>query len=110
MDKINPDYYKDKTSLECIDAMRIIFGDDAVVSFCICNAFTYTWRWKFKNGEEDLQKADWFLHALRRLDSECVVIPEKYLETSDRMANYVFRKLAEIESGRRKANGESKQV
>lgn len=107
MDKINPDYYKDKTSLECIDAMRIIFGDDAVVSFCICNAFTYIWRWKFKNGEEDLQKADWFLHALRRLDSECVAIPEKSLETSDRMANYVFRKLAEIESGRSKSNGES---
>jgi hypothetical protein len=30
---------KTKQSLECIDAMRIIFGDDAVVSFCICNAF-----------------------------------------------------------------------
>lgn len=110
MDKINPDYYKDKTSLECIDAMRIIFGDDAVVSFCICNAFTYIWRWKFKNGEEDLRKADWFLCALTKLHSECVVIPEEYLEMSDRMFNYISHKLIDIESDRRKANGESKQV
>jgi len=107
MDKINPDYYKDKTSLECIDAMRIVFGDDAVVSFCICNAFTYIWRWKFKNGEEDLHKADWFLHALTRLNAECVVIPDEYLSMSDRMANYIFHELAKIESDRSKNNGKS---
>jgi hypothetical protein len=110
MDKINPDYYKDKTSLECIDAMRIIFGDDAVVSFCICNAFTYIWRWKFKNGEEDLRKADWFLCALTKLHSECVVIPEEYLEMSDRMFNYISTKLIDIESEKRRANGSSEEV
>ena len=103
MDKINPDYYKDKTSLECIDAMRIIFGDEAVANFCICNAFTYIWRWKFKNGEEDLHKADWYL----KFYSECCVIPKEYFEMSGRMSNYIFYKLAEIESGRSKSNRES---
>lgn len=102
MDNINPDHYKKGTSLECIEAMRIIFGDEAVADFCICNAFEYIWCWKNKNGEEDLHKADWYL----KLYSECV-IPKKCFEMSGRMSNYIFNKLAEIESGRSENNGKS---
>ena len=60
-DKINPDHYKSQTSLECIEAMEIIFGRDAVIDFCRCNAWKYIWRWKNKNGQEDLNKARWYL-------------------------------------------------
>lgn len=60
-DNINPDHYKSETSLECIEAMEIIFGRDAVIDFCVCNAWKYIWRWKNKNGQEDLRKADWYL-------------------------------------------------
>ena len=60
-DNINPDHYKNQTSLECIEAMEIIFGRDAVIDFCRCNAWKYIWRWKNKNGEEDLEKAQWYL-------------------------------------------------
>ena len=60
-DAINPDHYKNQTSLECIEAMEIIFGRDAVIDFCICNAWKYIWRWKNKNGGEDLEKAKWYL-------------------------------------------------
>lgn len=60
-DNINPDHYKNQTSLECIEAMEIIFGRDAVIDFCTCNAWKYIWRWKHKNGQEDLRKADWYL-------------------------------------------------
>ena len=60
-DNINPDHYKNSTSLECIEAMEIIFGGDAVMNFCICNAWKYIWRWKHKNGQEDLRKAEWYL-------------------------------------------------
>lgn len=60
-DNINPDHYKSETSLECIEAMEIIFGRDAVIDFCRCNAWKYIWRWKHKNGEEDLEKAEWYL-------------------------------------------------
>jgi hypothetical protein len=61
-DNINPDHYKNSTSLECIESMEIMFGKEAVINFCLCNAFKYIWRWKNKNGEEDLEKADWYLH------------------------------------------------
>lgn len=40
-DNINPDHYKSQTSLECIEAMTITFGEEAVFDFCMCNAFKY---------------------------------------------------------------------
>ena len=57
---INPDHYKKECSLECIEAMELIFGKGAVLNFCICNAWKYIWRWKNKNGKEDLYKAYWY--------------------------------------------------
>lgn len=60
-DNINPDHYKNSTSLECIEAMQIAFGREAVLYFCLCNAFKYVWRWKNKNGIEDLDKAQWYI-------------------------------------------------
>ena len=69
-DNINPDHYKSKTSLECIESMEIIFGRDAVIDFCVCNAWKYIWRWNYKNGREDLRKADWYIsYALDRIPS-----------------------------------------
>ena len=65
IDNINPDHYKSQTSLECIEAMEIIFGRDAVIDFCRCNAWKYIWRWKNKNGQEDLKKARWYLSRAR---------------------------------------------
>lgn len=68
-DNINPDHYKNQTSLECIEAMEIIFGRDAVIDFCTCNAWKYIWRWKNKNGTEDLENASWYLErAYNMLD------------------------------------------
>lgn len=60
-DHINPDHYKASCSLECIDIMRTMFGDEETAFFCLCNSFKYLWRYKNKNGEEDLKKADWYL-------------------------------------------------
>ena len=60
-DNVNPDHYKKSTSLECIEAMQIVFGDRAVINFCLCNAWKYVWRWKNKNGQEDLKKAKWYV-------------------------------------------------
>ena len=62
-DNVNhPAHYSDSCSLECIQVMRLMFGNEAVVYFCLCNAFKYLWRYKHKNGDEDLQKAEWYLN------------------------------------------------
>ena len=68
MSNINPDHYKNQTSLECIEAMEIVFGTEAVMHFCALNAFKYIWRWKNKNGDEDLHKALWYLNRADSTD------------------------------------------
>lgn len=55
----HPNHYTE-CSLECIEAMEIAYGVNAVLDFCICNAFKYVWRYKNKNGKEDLKKAQWY--------------------------------------------------
>lgn len=61
-DTVNhPSHYEQSCSLECIEAMEIIFGVETVVKFCTLNAFKYIWRWKHKNGTEDLKKAKWYI-------------------------------------------------
>lgn len=57
-DAVSPSHYKNQTSLECIESMIIIFGEDAVYNFCACNAWKYLWRWR---NIEDLNKAEWYI-------------------------------------------------
>ena len=63
-DKINPYHYK-QGKVECIDALEAatinLTGIDAV---CTANAIKYLWRWKEKNGIEDLRKAQWYINRL----------------------------------------------
>ena len=50
-------------SYECIDLMREIYGDYAVRSFCICNAYKYRFRAGRKDSEtaqSDIAKAEWY--------------------------------------------------
>lgn len=64
-DSVNhPDHYT-RGKIECIDALAAathdLQGMDAV---CTANAIKYLWRWKHKNGIEDLKKARWYLDRL----------------------------------------------
>ena len=62
-DNVNhPAHYEQSCSLECIQVMELVFGANAVRGFCLCNAFKYMWRYKNKNGLEDLKKAQWYMN------------------------------------------------
>lgn len=63
---IRPKHY-DECSLECIDAMIILFGYEETVSFCEMNAFKYLWRHKNKGGLEDLEKAKTYLGMAKEI-------------------------------------------
>ena len=61
MDKIRPSHYQGNR--ECIDVMRTLFGDEAVLDFCRCNSFKYRFRAGHKDGAalyDDLRKAEWY--------------------------------------------------
>lgn len=62
VDNINPSHYKNSCSLECIDTMFIAFGYEYVYYYCLINAYKYLWRYKNKNGKEDIDKAEWYLN------------------------------------------------
>lgn len=67
-DKIRPAYYQGKK--ECIEVMREMFGDQAVIDFCKCNSFKYRFRAGHKEGsseEEDLAKAKWYEDYMMKL-------------------------------------------
>ena len=67
-DNVNhPKHYEGSCSIECIDAMRFALGDEGLAYFCAGNAFKYLWRYKFKNGKEDLDKAGWYYDKLLEL-------------------------------------------
>lgn len=68
-DNINPDHYKERTSIECIDAMIMTFGTKRTAEYCAQNSYKYVWRYKYKNRLEDLKKAEWYLDKFEELQS-----------------------------------------
>lgn len=76
VDNVNhPKHYEGSTSLECIECMELVFGINAVCFFCLCNSFKYLWRYKNKNGEEDVNKAKWYLEYVEKCIERASVEP-----------------------------------
>lgn len=67
-DMVNsPSHYR-QHKFESIDEMIIVFGEEAVYYFCICNAWKYRNRAPYKGKqEEDNKKADWYLTKAKEL-------------------------------------------
>tara|TARA_R110000868_G_scaffold258932_3_gene516622 strand:- start:35 stop:256 length:222 start_codon:yes stop_codon:yes gene_type:complete len=62
-DNVNkPNHYR-KGKVECIDAIKSATGD-GYEYYLQGNIIKYMWRYKHKNGLEDLQKAQWYLSEL----------------------------------------------
>ena len=63
-DNVNkPAHYQGK--VECIDAIEsAVEGLEGIEAVCTANVIKYVWRWKKKNGIEDLRKASWYLNKL----------------------------------------------
>lgn len=52
-----PSHYQGYTGIECKEAMQSMLGTDPYIAYMQGCAFKYLWRWKEKNGVEDLKKA-----------------------------------------------------
>ena len=66
-DNVNqPAHYQGR--VECIDAIEAaVEGLEGLEAVCTANVIKYVWRWKKKNGREDLAKAEWYLKKLLSL-------------------------------------------
>lgn len=65
----HPSHYN-HGNYECIDVMVENFGKEAVQHFCLLNAFKYVWRTNYKNGVEDVKKAQFYLDYYLKLEGE----------------------------------------
>lgn len=82
-EKINhPKHYKMDGGLECIDEMLMVFGKEALMHFCLLNAWKYRYRAQFKgNKRDDLNKANWYLKKYSELcDFDIDRLGEKNVE------------------------------
>jgi len=64
-DMVNSPSHYTQGSIECIDAIAQVVKDlQGMEAMCTGNAIKYLWRWKHKNGVEDLKKAQWYLQRM----------------------------------------------
>ena len=62
-DMVNSPRHYNESGIECIDALEAMLGD-GFKSYLQGNIAKYLWRYKYKNGLEDLRKAQWYLNKL----------------------------------------------
>jgi hypothetical protein len=64
-DNVNHPQHYTTGKVECIDALEAATSElKGIEAVCTANAIKYLWRWKLKNGVEDLKKARWYLDRL----------------------------------------------
>ncbi|WFD61258.1 nucleotide kinase [Acinetobacter phage XC1] len=63
-EKVNQPSHYANFSIECIDAMQSMLSREEFVGYLRGNIFKYQWRYKLKNGVEDLKKAQWYQNKL----------------------------------------------
>lgn len=59
----HPPHYT-KGGIECIDGIKASMTLEAFEGYLKGNVMKYLWRYKYKNGVEDLKKAQWYLNKL----------------------------------------------
>lgn len=64
-DTVNHPPHYTQGGIECIEAIKAAtVGLEGIEAVCTGNAIKYLWRWKQKNGAEDLRKAIWYIERL----------------------------------------------
>ena len=62
-DMVNSPPHYNKSGIECIEAIKAMTGD-GFKFYLQGNIMKYLWRYRYKNGVEDLKKAKWYLSEL----------------------------------------------
>ena len=63
VDMVNSPPHYNQAGVECIDAIRAA-TDEGYQYYLQGNIIKYLWRYRYKNGIQDLEKAQWYLEKL----------------------------------------------
>jgi hypothetical protein len=59
--RVNKPLHYNVSGIECIEAIRATLGPKGFQAYCKGNVMKYLWRYEYKNGIEDLRKAEVYL-------------------------------------------------
>ena len=60
IDAVNSPSHYNQGGIECIDAIEAMLTPEEFIGYCRGNSMKYRWRFRHKNGIEDLRKAAWY--------------------------------------------------
>ena len=69
VDMVNSPPHYNKTGIECIDAIQAA-TENGFEYYLQGNIIKYLWRYRYKNGVEDLEKAKWYLEKLIKIKGD----------------------------------------
>ena len=62
---------------ECIDAIEAMLSQEEYIGYLRGNSMKYRWRFRYKNGLEDLNKAEWYEKRLTKFMEDHDVLGQK---------------------------------
>lgn len=68
-DMVNKPPHYNQAGIECVDAIAAA-TDGGFEYYLQGNIIKYLWRYRYKNGNEDLKKAQWYLNRLLEVRGE----------------------------------------
>lgn len=66
-DVVNKPKHYNQGTIECIDAIEAMLTHEEFVGYLRGNSLKYRWRFRYKNGVEDLRKAEWYEKRLLKV-------------------------------------------
>lgn len=70
VDNVNHPAHYGTGTIECIEYIEDFLTTEELIGYYRGNVAKYLHRWRYKNGVEDLKKAQWYLKKLIQLMEE----------------------------------------
>ncbi len=69
-DMVNNPMHYNVGNIECIDSIEAMLTKEEFIGYLRGNSHKYRWRFRYKNGIEDLKKAEWYENKLLKVLKE----------------------------------------
>ena len=66
-DVVNHPTHYNNGNIECIEAIEAMLTHEEFIGYLRGNSLKYRWRFRYKNGVQDLNKADWYENKLKEI-------------------------------------------
>lgn len=66
-DLVNRPKHYNQGPIECFDAIRAMLNTEELIGYLRGNSLKYRWRFRYKNGVQDLEKAEWYEKRLKEI-------------------------------------------